>query len=78
MLRDRRDWAGAAAALRRAIALRPDTPGALLRAGAGAPVGRRQEARGARAIAEGERLRRRTQLEHEALVWTAVGTAQTR
>ena len=35
-----------------------------------------QEAEARRAIEDGERLRRRAQLEHEALVWTAVGTGR--
>ena len=73
VLRDRQDWAGAAAALRRAIALRPDQPAgyfALARVLQWAG----QEGDAGRAIEEGERLRRRAQLEHEALVWTAVGT----
>ena len=75
VLRDRRDWAGAAAALRRAIGLRPDTPGpyfALARVlqSSGDQDGAR------RAIADGERLWRRSQAQHEALVWTAVGAAK--
>ena len=75
VLRDRRDWAGAAAAFRRAISLRPDTPGpyfALARVlqSSGDQDGAR------RAIADGERLWRRSQAQHEALVWTAVGAAK--
>jgi tetratricopeptide (TPR) repeat protein len=75
VLRDRRDWAGAAATFRRAISLRPDTPGpyfALARVlqSSGDQEGAR------RAIADGERLRHRSQAQHEALVWTAVGAAK--
>ena len=73
VLRDRRDWAGAASAFRRAIALRPGQPAAYFAlARVLQSSGQEAEARGA--LERGEQLRRRTQLEHEALVWTAVGT----
>jgi protein O-GlcNAc transferase len=70
--KDRREWSKAAASLRRAIALRRDLPGAhvtlagVLRAAGDDTAARAQ-------LAEGERLRRRGEIEHEALVWTAVG-----
>ncbi len=70
-----RDWQGAAAALRRALALRPDVPGThetlarVLRA-SGDDAGARRHA------AEGERLRHASEREHEARVWTSVGTAR--
>lgn len=72
VLKDRKDWSKAAASLRRAIALRPDLPGAYVTlAGVLRLAG---DEAGARAqLAEGERLRHRADLEHEALVWTAVG-----
>jgi len=73
VLRDQRDWTAAQRALRRAITLRPDQASgyfALARVLQSAG----QEAEAGRAIEDGERLRRRAQLEHEALVWTAVGT----
>jgi tetratricopeptide (TPR) repeat protein len=72
VLKARRDWAGAAAALRRAIALQPDRPasryslGLVLQQG-GDPSAARTE------FEEAERLRRRAELEHEALIWTSVG-----
>jgi tetratricopeptide (TPR) repeat protein len=72
VLKDRKDWSGAAASLRRAIALRPELPGArytlaqVLRASGDAEGARKEEE-------EAERLRRRAQQEHEALVWTTVG-----
>ena len=73
VLAARRDWAKAAESLRRAIELRPDLAGAhdtlarvLQRSG--------DEAGGRAHFAEADRLRRRTQLEQEAGVWTAVGT----
>ena len=73
VLAARRDWAKAAESLRRAIELRPDLAGAhdtlarvLQRSG--------DEAGGRAHFAEADRLRRRTQLEQEASVWTAVGT----
>jgi Tfp pilus assembly protein PilF len=68
-----RDWAGAAVELRRALALRPDVPGThitlarVLRA-TGDEAGARTHA------AEGERLRRASELEQEARVWTSLGT----
>ncbi len=77
VLAARRDWAKAAESLRRAIELRPDLAGAhdtlarvLQRSG--------DEAGGRAHFAEADRLRRRTQLEQEASVWTAVGTRQAR
>jgi tetratricopeptide (TPR) repeat protein len=72
VLRDRRDWAGSAAALRRAIELRPQQPaGYFALARVLQQSGQDAEARGA--LEQGERLRRRSQLDHEALVWTSVG-----
>jgi tetratricopeptide (TPR) repeat protein len=72
VLKDRREWARAAESFRRAIALRPDLTGAYVTL---AEVLRLQgDDTGARAqLAEGERLRRRGEIEHQALVWTAVG-----
>ena len=70
-----RDWKGAAAALRRALALRPDVAGThetlarVLRA-SGDDAGARTH------FAHGERLRVQSEREHEARVWTAVGTAR--
>jgi tetratricopeptide (TPR) repeat protein len=69
----RRDLSGAGDALRRALALQPDLTGAhytmarVLQA-AGDEEGARTH------LSEAERLRQRAQLEHEARVWTAVGT----
>ena len=75
VLKDRRDWTGAARALRQATALRPDLAGAYVTLAqvlrmAGDEAGARAQ------LAEGERLRQRAQKEHEALVWTAVGTSR--
>lgn len=70
-----RDWTGAAAALRQALALRSDVPGThetlarVLRASG-------DEAGASRHFAEGERLRRESEREHEARVWTSLGTAR--
>lgn len=70
-----RDWTGAADALRRALALRPDVPGThetlarVLRAAG-------DEAGAARHFADGERLRRESEREQEARVWTSLGTAR--
>jgi protein O-GlcNAc transferase len=72
VLKAQRDWIPAAAALRRAIAIRPDFPAArftlaqVLQA-SGDDTGAREQ------FAEAERLRRRAQVEHEALIWTSVG-----
>ncbi len=69
------DWTGAAAALRRALALRPDVPGThetlarVLRASGDEEAARMHSA-------EGERLRRESEREHEARVWTSVGTVR--
>jgi tetratricopeptide (TPR) repeat protein len=73
VLRDRRDWTGAATALRRAIALRPDLPGAYVTLAQVLQLAGDQRASRTQ-LAEGERLRQRAQMEHEALVWSAVGT----
>ncbi len=77
VLAARNDWRGAADALRRAIALRPDLPGAhyslarvLQQSG--------DAAAGASEFDEAERLRRRAQAEQEAGVWTAVGSRDAR
>jgi len=73
VLAARRDWAGAADSLRRALALRPDLPGAhytmarVLQAAGDEPTAQRH-------LAEADRLRQQAELEHEARVWTAVGT----
>jgi tetratricopeptide (TPR) repeat protein len=66
------DWTSAAASLRRAIALRPDLPAAhytlgLVSQHSGDEAGARRQ------FDEAERLRRKAELEHEALVWTSVG-----
>jgi tetratricopeptide (TPR) repeat protein len=72
VLKEKRDWTGAAASLRRAIAIRPDRPashytlGLVLRL-SGDDTGARAE------FDEAERLRRRGELELEALIWTSVG-----
>jgi tetratricopeptide (TPR) repeat protein len=70
-----RDWRGAAAALRRALALRPDAPAvhdtlARVLRSTGDDTGARVH------LAEGERLRRAAEREHEARVWTSLGTAR--
>jgi len=75
VLRDRREWNGAIRALRKAIELRPDLPGAhvtLARALQGA--GLDDDARVV--LREAERLETQTQLMREALVRTSVGTAR--
>ena len=70
-----RDWRGAAAALRRALELRPADPGVhdtlarVLRA-SGDDAGARAH------LAEGARLRREAEREHEARVWTSLGTVR--
>ena len=70
-----RDWAGAAAALRRALELRPHvaathvTLARVLRAAG-------DESGAARHAAEGERLRIAAEREQEARVWTSLGTAR--
>lgn len=73
VLHAKRDWNGAAQALGRAIALRPDL------AGAHYTLARVLQSTGDEAaarthLAEAERLRRQAELEHEARVWTSVGT----
>jgi tetratricopeptide (TPR) repeat protein len=73
VLRDRRDWTGAASAFRRAVSLRPEQPAAYF-ALARVLQSSGQEVEARTALEQGERLRRRTELEREALVWTAVGT----
>jgi superkiller protein 3 len=71
VLKSQLDWKGAAVALRRAIALRPDFAAhytlAQVLASAGDVDGSRKH------LEEAERLRRDTELEREALTWTAVG-----
>jgi tetratricopeptide (TPR) repeat protein len=71
VLKSQRNWKGAAAALRRAIALRPDSAShytlAQVLASEGDQAGSRQH------FEEAERLRRETELEREALTWTSVG-----
>jgi tetratricopeptide (TPR) repeat protein len=70
--RDRRDYVRAAESLRRAIALKPDLAGAhVTLAGVLRLAG--DESGASAQLAEGERLRRLGEIEHEALVWTAVG-----
>ncbi|AMY08235.1 lipoprotein NlpI [Luteitalea pratensis] len=70
-----RDWDGAAAALRRSLALRPDVPEvhvslARVLSASGDEAGARAQ------LAEGERLRQESEREHEARVWTALGSAR--
>jgi tetratricopeptide (TPR) repeat protein len=72
VLRAAGDLSGAATALRRTIALRKDFPAAHYTLGL--VLQERGDASGARAeIEEAERLRRRAEREHEALVTTSVG-----
>jgi tetratricopeptide (TPR) repeat protein len=72
VLKARHDLGGAAEALRRAIALRPDRPASRYSLGLVLQLSGDQP--GARAqFDEAERLRRRAELEHEALIWTSVG-----
>jgi tetratricopeptide (TPR) repeat protein len=75
VLKERQDWPGAASAFRRAIALQPDAPAA--RVALARVMQLSGDEAGARVqLDEGERLRRQSQQQHEALVWTAVGTAK--
>ncbi len=72
VLKAMRDWTAAEASLRRAITLRPDSPASHYTLGlvlqlSGDEVGGHTE------LAEAERLRRRAELEHEAIVSTSVG-----
>jgi protein O-GlcNAc transferase len=72
VLKAKGDWTSAAASLRRATDLRPDLPAAhytlaLVLQLDGDEAGARRE------FDEAERLRRRAELEHEAVVWTSVG-----
>ena len=72
LLKTRREWAAAAASLRKAIAVRPDLFSA--RYALAQVLTALGDERGSRAaIEEAERLRRRTELEREALTWTTVG-----
>lgn len=72
VLKARRDWTPAANALRSAIALRPDPAAHYTLAQVLQLSG---DNAGARAhLEESERLRTRARLEHEALVWTSVGS----
>ena len=75
VLKDRREYGKAAESLRRALALKPELAGAYVTL---ASVLRLSgDDRGANAqLEEGERLRRRGEKEHEALVWTAVGVSK--
>src|SRR5262245_8744384 len=72
VLKARKDWKGAAEALRRAIALRPDSPThyslAQVLQQSGDDAGAKAE------FAESERLRQRTEADQQASVLTAVGT----
>lgn len=72
VLKDRQDLMGAVDALRRALALRPDLAGAHYTLARVLQSAGEQGASLAH-LAEAERLRRRTQLEQEASVWTSVG-----
>lgn len=72
VLKARQDWAGAAAALGRAIELRPDLPAAHYALGLVLQL-KGDEAGASEQFDEAERLRRRAELEHEALAWTSVG-----
>jgi len=75
VLKSAHNWKGAAIWLRRAIALRPDLAAAHYTLSQVLQL--TGDARGARAqLAEAERLRLRADAEHEATVWTAVGTRQ--
>jgi tetratricopeptide (TPR) repeat protein len=72
VLKALKDWKGAADALRRAIAIRPDpathyTLAQVLQQ-SGDEVGARAE------LAESERLRQRAEADQQASVWTTVGT----
>jgi tetratricopeptide (TPR) repeat protein len=75
VLKARRDWSAATASLRRAIALRPDAWGMHYALGLALQQSGDAE-QGRRHLGEAERLRRRGQLEQEAMVWTAVGTGR--
>lgn len=71
VLKARKDWKGAADALRRAIALRSDSPTHYALAQVLQQSG---DDRGATAeFAESERLRLRAEADQRASVWTAVG-----
>ena len=72
VLKARQDWSGAAAALRRAIDLRPDLPAAHYALGLVLQLDG-DEAGASSQLDEAERLRRRAELEREAVVWTSVG-----
>ena len=70
-----RDWAAAHAALQRSLTLRPgmaevhDTLARVLRA-SGDDAGAREH------LAESDRLRRESAAEHEARVWTSLGSTR--
>jgi tetratricopeptide (TPR) repeat protein len=75
VLKTGRDWSGAAAALRKAISIRPDLFTA--RYALAQVLQWAGDERGARAVSEeADRLRRRSELEREALTLTAVGIQQ--
>ena len=76
VLKARKDWKGAAAALRRAIAIRSDPATHYTLAQVLQQSG--DESGATREFAESERLRQRTEQDQQASVWTAVGTAEAR
>jgi tetratricopeptide (TPR) repeat protein len=71
VLKARRDWAGATAALQRAVEIRPDPAAYYSLSQVRQLAGDDAAARAY--LADSERLRARARLEHEALVWTSVG-----
>ena len=73
VLKARRDWSGAAASLRRAIALRPDSPASHYTLGLVLQLERRRGGRADRARRSRTAAPDAPSCEHEALVWTSVG-----
>jgi tetratricopeptide (TPR) repeat protein len=71
VLKARRDWPGAIAALQRAVEIRPDPATYYSLSQVRQVAG--DEAAARAYLAESERLRTRARLEHEAVVWTSVG-----